>query len=127
VPEGRDVRFIFPEKRKEQTMKSRIPWTPNKKQEQAMLEEINRQIVARDKILYHDIVAMVLYALHVHEGTRFGVKRLRNFFTDFDKIHQDLLKRYELNNDETPWIVHRMLQEIGVNVAEWIDSGGDSQ
>lgn len=111
-------------------MKSRIPpkpiWTPNKKQEEAMIAEINRQIIERDKKLYPEIVAMVLYALHIHKSTRFGAKRLRDFFNDFDKIHQDLLKRYELNNDETPWIAYRMLKEIGVDVDEWCN-GGDGE
>lgn len=103
-------------------MKVRIPWQPTNKQRSAMLEEINKQLVISDKKHYLDTVALVLYTLHIHKGTRFGKKRLRKFFDDFDKIHQELLDTYELNNDESPWIAHRMLQEIGVNVEEWVDN-----
>ena len=100
-------------------MKSIIPWVPTKAQEEAMMREINKQIAEADKKRYPETVAMVLYALHVHKGTQFGVKRLRAFFEDFDKIHKELLKRYELDNDETPWIAERLLKEIGIDVQEW--------
>lgn len=99
-------------------MKSRIPWQRSKAEEKAMMDEIDSQIVARDKEHYLDIVAMVLWALHTHKATRFGEKRLKQFYEDFDKLHDDLLKHWELDEDDRPWIVRRMLQEIGVDVEE---------
>ena len=100
-------------------IKSHIPWQGSNQQRKAMDEEIDRQIVAKDKEHYLDTVAMVLWALHTHKATRFGAKRLKHFYDDFDKLHDDLLKYWELDKDDRPWIVRRMLQEIGVDVEEW--------
>lgn len=100
-------------------MKARIPWQPTKAQKKAMMDEINHQIIIADKKHYLDTVAMVLWALHVHKATRFGKKRLKAFYKDFDKIHQELLDYYEMADDEASWLAMRELKVMGVDVEEW--------
>lgn len=97
-------------------MKARIPWKGTKAQEKAMMDEINRQILAADAKYANDFDAMVLYTLHVHLG--FGKKRLRRFYEAFIVEHQRLVDFYEMP-DDVPWLCDRILKEIGVDVKQW--------
>ena len=92
---------------------------PTKAQHKAMMDEIRRQTIVADHNRYLDVVAMVLWALHTHKATRFGRKRLKAFYKDFAKIHQELLDYYELYDHETSWIAHYKLKEIGVDIHQW--------
>lgn len=104
-------------------MKARLPWQPSKREQKVMYEEINRQIKAADEQYWADIVAMMLLALHEHEKKKYnkayGKKRMKDFFVDFDAIHTDLISYYELNKTDAPWIAHRKLKELGIDVKEW--------
>lgn len=100
-------------------MNARVPWIPSKRQEKAMMEEINRQIRVADDKYWLDVTAMILWALHTHSGTRFGKKRLKAFFHDFEKIHRELMEYYELEKTDVPWLTHRKLKEIGVDLNVW--------
>ena len=100
-------------------MRARIPWIRTAAQNKAMMDEIRRQTIIADRDHYLDIVAMVLWALHIHKPTRYGRKRLKAFYKDFSKIHQELLDYYELYDHETSWIAHYKLKEIGVDVHQW--------
>lgn len=104
-------------------MKAKIPWRPTKAAQRAMTEEINRQTIVADEKHYLDIVAMVLWALHVCKKTKFGKKRLRAFYDDFDKIHQELIDYYKMADDHE-WLVHYKLREIGVDVKAWSEEVG---
>lgn len=84
----------------------------------AMNIEINRQLVERDKRWAEDIDAMVLYSLMIHKGWK--KKRLHNFWKNYNKIHEDLRKFYEMESyEDNVWLAHRKLKEIGVDVHEW--------
>ena len=100
-------------------MKARVPWIPSKREEKLMLEEINRQIRAADDKYWLDVTAMMLWALHTHKRTRWGKKRLREFFHDFEQIHQELVAHYEMEQTDAPWLVHYKLKEIGVDLQVW--------
>jgi hypothetical protein len=97
-------------------MKARIPWKPTKKEQKAMREEINRQIMEADEQYSLDLDAMILYTLHVHLG--FGKKRLREFWEAFQREHDNLVKHYQMPGEFT-WLCHHKLKEIGVDVEEW--------
>ena len=88
------------------------------KERKAMEIEINRQILEADRQYQDDIDAAVLWALHQHLG--FGEKRLRDFYEAFTKVHDELRKYYECENDEEAMcIVHERLKRIGVDVVAW--------
>lgn len=100
-------------------MKARIPWKPTNAEKKAMRREINQQIIQADAKYKRDLVALVLWALHVHPDTQYGKKRLKNFYMTFDKIHQDMLDYYEMCDDEAAWLCQYNLKEIGVDIDEW--------
>ena len=101
-------------------MKVRIPWKPNKAQKQMMREEIDKYLIAADNEHHLDTEALILWALHKFPKTRFGKRRLKEFYTTYDKIHQEMLQHYEMRtNDDAIWLAHYKLKEIGVDVKEW--------
>ncbi len=84
----------------------------------AMNIEINRQLLKRDEQYQADIDAMVLYALMIHKGWK--KKRLRKFWDDFNIIHAELRKFYEMEADgDNEWLAHHKLKEIGVDIHQW--------
>ena len=88
------------------------------KERKAMEIEINRQILEADRQYQDDIDAAVLWVLHQHLG--FGAKRLRNFYEAFIKVHDELRAHYKCADDEEAMrIIHKKLQQIGVDVAAW--------
>jgi len=85
-------------------------------EKKAMEIEINRQIIESDRKYANDIDASVLYALHVSEG--FGEKRLKRFYENFAKAHEQLIKHYEMPDDDA-WLCKQKLKEIGVDIEAW--------
>ena len=84
----------------------------------AMMLEINRQTVERDKQYAADIDALVLYALMMSKGWK--KKRLKQFWKDFQRYHEELRDFYEASEPgDHEWLAHRMLRDIGVDVHEW--------
>lgn len=100
-------------------MKARTRWMPNKEEHKAMMKEINRQIAEADARYKRDLVALILWSLHVHPGTRYGKKRLKDYYMTFDAIHQELLDHYDMCEDDAPWLAHQKLKGIGVDIDEW--------
>ena len=93
------------------------------KERKAMLNEINRQIAARDEQYAEDVDAMVLYALMVHKGWK--KRRLCNFWNDFMLIHDELRDHYKMcDKGDHVWLVHQKLKEIGVDVHQWYKEVG---
>lgn len=100
-------------------MKARTPWKPSKAEKKAMMAEINRQTIIADQKHHLDLDALILWALHVHPNTRFGKKRLRRFYDDFERIYQDLIDYYKSGKGEAAWVAHQELKKIGVDVKKW--------
>ena len=100
-------------------MKVRIPCKLSNVERKAMLREIKKECAAADREHYLDTVAMTLWTLHAHPKTKFAKKRLKEFFLDFDKIHQSLLDHYELGDTDAGWLARQKLKEIGVDVEKW--------
>lgn len=84
----------------------------------AMHLEISRQIIKREEQHQADYDALVLYALMIHKGWK--KKRLRKFWDEFNVIHAELRRFYEMEADgDNEWLAHYKLREIGVDVKEW--------
>ena len=67
-----------------------------------------------------DYDALILYTLMIGYGYR--KKRLRKFWDLFRKVHEELLKHYEMQNyDDNVWLAHKKLNEIGVDVKKWYE------
>ena len=80
-----------------------------------MKAEIKKQILLENKQYDIDIDAVVLYTLYSHLG--FGKKRLRRFWEALKKNRDEMVKHYQM--PDYPFICHKALEEIGVNIKEW--------
>lgn len=87
-----------------------------KAQRKAMDAEINRQIIEADKKYSTELDAVVLYTLHTELG--FGKARLKKFWEALYRNHQDMVKRYEME-DVFPWWCTEQLKKLGVDVEKW--------
>lgn len=87
-------------------------------QKKAMNKEINAQILEKDKGYYLDMDAAVLWMLHI--GFGYGVKKLRRAFVLFAKLHAELRKHYELDDDDNGiWLCRKQLMDYGVDLEAW--------
>ena len=92
----------------------------NKEQEGLRIE--CRKIIAEEAKRYeNDFDACVLYQIHAQYGK--GAKALRTFYDQWKVIHTDLLRHYEMDKDDAPWLFMEKLKQIGVDVAEWNKEG----
>lgn len=87
------------------------------KERRAMNAEINRQIVEKDAEYRDNLDAVVLYTLHVVFG--FGPQRLRKFYDKLFEEHNKLVKHYEMEDDDGPFLAKEMLKRIGVDITAW--------
>ena len=83
----------------------------------AMEIEINRQLAEISRKHELEVDAMVLWELH--EQFRFGKKRLKRFFDNFSVSMNELIVRYEDNDDDRSKLCMHKLKEIGVDIEEW--------
>ena len=104
--------------REEKAAAFRLTPAQEKAVDKAMRDEINRQILEKDKEYYHDMNAAVLWVLYETFG--FGEKRLRRFFDAFTVEHEKLRKRYEPDEDTNAPLCRYLLKErVGVDIEAW--------
>lgn len=92
----------------------KVELTP--KEQKAMDEEINRQIVERHREFTDDCDYMIMRILHEHFG--FGLTRLRRFYDFFSEDNDALVKHYEMP-DAGVYIARKEMNEIGCNIEKW--------
>ena len=92
------------------------------KEQQAMNEKINEQIIATHRQFTDDFDYMILRVLHEHFG--FGLQRLRKAYDLFVQDNEDLVKHYEMS-DAGVYIARREMNAIGCNVEEWNKERGE--
>ena len=88
----------------------------SKKEQKAMDEEINRQIIERHRQFTDDFDYMVMKLLHDYFG--FGYTRLRRFYEAFCKENDALEKHYEMA-DAAPYVARKEMNALGVNIEQW--------
>lgn len=86
------------------------------KEQRAMDEEINRQLVAKHLEFTDDVDYMIMRILHNH--FRFGLTRLRRFYDAFCAENDALVKHYEMT-DASVYIARKEMNEIGCNIEKW--------
>lgn len=92
-------------------MKAKIPPKLTNKQEKAMAEEINRQIIEREKAWDRAFEAMIAYTLYAHYG--FAKRKLLNFRKFFKQEYEELKEKF-LMNDTYP--AEYELRKIGYDI-----------
>lgn len=88
-----------------------------RKEQEALEIEIRKQLAEQAKKYENDFDACVLYQVHEQYGK--GAKALRKFYDQWKVIHDGLIKHYELENSDAPWLFMEKLKNIGVDVEEW--------
>jgi hypothetical protein len=89
----------------------------NAKEREALEREIRKTMAEYVSKNAMEIDAMILWILHEELG--FGPKRLRRFHDIFVPSINDLVKRYDMENSDIPWLCTRKLKEYGIDIKEW--------
>ena len=92
------------------------------KEQKAMNEKINEQIIATHRQFTDDFDYMILRVLHNHFG--FGPQRLRKAYELFMNDNEELIKHYEMP-DAGVYIARKEMNAIGCNVEEWNKERGE--
>lgn len=92
----------------------KVELTP--KEQKAMDEHINQQIIERHREFTDDFDYMVMKLLHDHFG--FGLTRLRRFYEAFTADNDALIKHYEMS-DAGVYVARKEMNEIGCNIEKW--------
>ena len=87
----------------------------------ALNMEIKRQMAEYDRKHKNELEAMVLWQLHEQLG--FGVQRLKKFYYNFNPIVDELIERYQLEEDDGIWICTLKLKDLGIDIEEMSADG----
>ena len=91
-----------------------VSFTP--KEQKAIDEEIDRQVIERHRTFTDDFDYMVMRILHDQFG--FGLTRLRRFYDAFKEDNAELIEHYEMP-DAGVYIARMEMNEIGCNIEKW--------
>lgn len=94
----------------------------NRKEQDALNEEINRQIIETHQQFTDDFDYMILRVLHNHFG--FGLQRLKKAYALFRADNEALIEHYEMP-DAGVYIARNEMNAIGCNVEQWNKERGE--
>lgn len=86
-------------------------------EKKAMNIEIARQLAEYTRKYQVEIESIFLREMRTKHGH--GAVRLRRDFDDFANDLDDLIKRYELGDEDRLWIVQQQLKAEGFDVEQW--------
>ena len=92
------------------------------KEQKAMDEEINRQLIEKHTEFVDDVDYMIMRILHNEFG--FGTTRLKRFYEAFIAENDALVKHYEMP-DAGVYIARKEMNAIGCNIEEWNRERGE--
>lgn len=98
----------------------KVELTP--KEQKAMDEHINRQIIERHREFTDDVDYMIMHILHTEFG--FGLTRLRRFYDTFNAENDALVKHYEMADAGT-YIARKEMNDIGCDIEQWNRERGE--
>lgn len=86
-------------------------------EKRAMDIEIGKEFAEYDRKNTAEIDAIVLYLIHKHYDA--DAAKLKEIFNDFIDAIDALAVRYELDDEDNPWLCTQMLKQIGVDIDAW--------
>lgn len=86
-------------------------------EKKAMDIEIKKELAEYTRKHEVEVNAMILYVLHEQLG--FGEQRLKKFFDRFSVEINELVRRYEMDDEDAEWLCTRKLLDMGIDVAKW--------
>lgn len=94
---------------------------PTSAQKRALRQECVKEF---DKLLdhyNHNVAMQVLHILRFDFG--FGQQRLQRFAEKLAEMQKNQRERYEMTDDDTPWLCEQQLQESGINLDGLLKEG----
>lgn len=102
-------------------MKARIP---GGNLSQSVKNDIAKQfMLLLDKYNY-DAACQILHILHFEFG--WGEKRLQRFASCLTQMQKEQKERYELDDEDTPWICAEQLRKSGIDIQKILKGGADN-
>ena len=71
-----------------------------------------------------DAALQIIHILHFEFG--FGEKRLQKFADSLTQMQKDQKERYELEDEDTPWICEVQLKRDGIDVEKILKGSSDN-
>jgi hypothetical protein len=90
---------------------------------QSVKDDIKAQFIKLLNVYNRDAALQVIHILHFEFG--FGEKRLQKFAECLNQMQQEQKERYELNDEDTPWICAEQLRRDGIDVEKIMKGGAD--
>ena len=97
--------------------------TPNSAQRRALQRMVGKEFNELLERYNRDAILQFLYVMRFVFG--FGQKRLQRAADSLTKMQNDLDYRYELPQDDTPWLCEQKLIESGIDVKALLKEKGD--
>ena len=94
---------------------------PNAKQRKALEKECERIFLQNLETYNKKICLQIAYILHFNH--KFGIKRLREFFSLLFKMQEKQVERYEILRDDVPDICEIKLREVGITLDDILSDG----
>lgn len=91
-------------------------YTMSKEEKRALQAEVARQSREISDRFALELDATILWALHEKFG--FGAKRCRRFYDCVYEVRENLLKKYEMQ-DDCEFILIYKLKEYGIDLKKW--------
>lgn len=86
--------------------------------EQKVLDrEIEKQLAERMRQCNIEVEAKVLWSLY--NNFDFDEEMLRRFYDDIDMSLDELVKHYEMGDDDLFWLCTRLLKSNGIDIEQW--------
>lgn len=94
-------------------MKCRLPKT-SKKQDKIIHDAVKQEMDEQLDFIINNMTLQMIYVLHFKFG--FGQKRLEQFAEFLNNAQNDLRERYELTDNDIPYLCERILREDGIDI-----------
>lgn len=86
-------------------------------EKKALAIELKKQLADWDEKHYNELDATVLWVLHEQFG--FGETRLKRFHDNFVPAIKELVKRYEMDDNDDIWLCTYKLKQYGIDISKW--------
>lgn len=87
---------------------------PTPEQRKVLRGEVKKEFNKLLAMYNHDTALQVIHILHFDFG--FGQQRLQKFADKLTEMQIAQKERYELADEDTPWLCERQLEESGINI-----------
>ena len=100
-------------------MRVKIPQKLSEKQYSFIREEVKKEFAKHVDKYNRESVTQVIHILHFEFG--FGKKRLQQFADLLCKMQQEQKERYEMPNEDIPFICETQLKQSGIDIEEFLE------